>query len=161
MHKWMVHMQSSHPQKNLDDQNPTQRSIRLVIADDRVPAREGLKALLAAPDPEIAHRLWDQECLPIQVVGEANDGLQAVQLANLLHPDVIIMDVRMPGMDGIQATRLIKTGCKNVGVIILTFYGAHREDAIQAGADAYLLKGCPPETLIECLIKIGLKMGDD
>jgi DNA-binding NarL/FixJ family response regulator len=146
-------------QKSIGIRKPVRESIRLVIADDRLPAREGLKALLAAPDPEIGHRIWDQECLPIQVVGEASDGLQAVQLVNEQHPDLVIMDVRMPGIDGIQATRLIKSQCKDVGVIILTFYGAHREEAMQAGADAFLLKGCPPETLLECLVKIGLKLG--
>lgn len=148
-----------HKQVKIGEKMPARGSIRLVIADDRVPAREGLKALLAAPDPTIGRRLWDQECLPIQVVGEANDGIQAVQLVDLLQPDVVIMDVRMPGMDGIQATRMIKSKFDEVGVIILSMYGAHREEALQAGADAFLLKGCPPETLLECLVKIGLKLG--
>lgn len=136
-----------------------QKTIRLVIADDRLPAREGLKALLSAPDPSIGKRIWNQESLPIQVIAEACDGIQAVQLVNLLRPDVVIMDVLMPGLNGIQATRLIKSKFPEVGIIILSFYGAHRGEAMNAGADAFFLKGCSPETLLECLVKIGLRLG--
>lgn len=137
----------------------TQNSIRLVIADDRAPAREGLRAFLTAPNPEFGLDWSEQKCLPVQIVGEASDGLQAVQLVDRLRPDVVIMDVRMPGLDGIQATRMIKSQWPDVRVIILTFYGAHYEEAIRAGADAFLLKGCPPASLYECLVKVGLKLG--
>lgn len=136
----------------------TKGSLRLIIADDRDPAREGLKAFLAALDDEFHCKGNGLRRMPICVVGEARDGLQAVQLVDTLHPDVVIMDVRMPGIDGIQATKMIKKRWPGVAIIILSFYGIYREEAKQAGADAFFLKGCDPDELLNCLIEIGLQL---
>jgi DNA-binding NarL/FixJ family response regulator len=113
--------------------------IRVVIADDRSQSRDGMKALLAT---------W--AC--IQVVGEVAGGRDAVRLIEELSPDVVLMDVRMPGMDGIEATRAIKGLCPAVRVVAVTLYEEYRDDAMSAGADAFLVKGCPPEDLIAAIL---------
>ncbi len=118
--------------------------MKILIVEDRPPARAGLCAFLVALDSGLG----------VDVVGEAADGLQAVQQVEQLQPDVVIMDVRMPGMDGIQATRMIKCRWPKVAVVILTLYAGYRSEARQAGADAFLLKGCPPDDLLECLRQI-------
>ena len=102
-------------------------TIRILIADDQKRARKGLRALLATR-PEL------------EVVGEAADGEEAVRLAEALHPDVVLMDVRMPGLDGIEATRRIKEAHPEIKVIVLTMYRVHQAEAVEAGADAFLLK---------------------
>jgi DNA-binding NarL/FixJ family response regulator len=108
--------------------------IRVLIADDKRSARQGLKALLARI-PEI------------EVVGEAADGQEAVDLTAVYHPDVVLMDVQMPKMDGLEATRRIKNQWPAVKIIILTLYSQHRHAALAAGADAFLLKGGTAESL--------------
>jgi DNA-binding NarL/FixJ family response regulator len=76
-----------------------------------------------------------------------------VQLVERYRPDVVLMDVRMPGMDGVEATRLIKTGWPQVNVIVLTMYADRRAEALAAGADAVLLKGCPTEALLAAILE--------
>ena len=98
-----------------------------MIVDDQERARRGLKALLAT-QPEL------------EVVGEATNGEEAVRLAEALRPDIILMDVRMPNMDGIKATRHIKKAHPEIRVIVLTMYDTHRREALEAGADAFVLK---------------------
>ncbi len=66
-------------------------------------------------------------------------------------PDVVLMDVQMPVMDGLEATRRIKSTCPGVQVIILTLYNAYRTNALAAGAAAFLIKGCPPDELLETI----------
>ena len=100
---------------------------RVLIVDDQERARRGLKALLATQPG-------------LEVVGEATDGEEAVRLAEALRPDVILMDVRMPNMDGIEATRCIKKAHPEIRVIVLTMYDTHRREALEAGADAFVLK---------------------
>ena len=116
-----------------------QQCIRVVIVDDRPRSRHGLRALLD---------MW----LGIEVVGEAVDGQEAVQLVEGCQPDVVLMAARMPAMDGLQATRLIKDSWPEVRVIVLTMYGSHRADALAAGADAFLVKGCDDEELLEAIV---------
>lgn len=105
-------------------------SIQLLIADDSAPFRAGLEGLL--------HTVAD-----ITLVGEAATGAQAVQLANELQPDVVLMDLQMPGLDGIQATRRIVHTSPHIRILMLTMF----EDddsvfaALRAGARGYLLKG--------------------
>ena len=107
---------------------------RVLIADDQQPTRQGLRALLTLlPDIE-----W---------VGEAADGREAVDLVIERRPDVVLMDVRMPVMDGIEATRRIKSQSPEVNVIILTMYGDYQAEALAAGADEFLVKGGPTEIL--------------
>jgi DNA-binding NarL/FixJ family response regulator len=66
-------------------------------------------------------------------------------------PDVVLMDVRMPTMDGLEATRIIKRKCQQVNVVILTMYTFYRANAIAAGAAAFLVKGCPSEELLDTI----------
>ena len=111
--------------------------IRVVIADDQALMRAGFRLILAAePDIELA--------------GEAADGAEAVRIANATSPDVVIMDVRMPGMNGIEATRALTAAGSAARVIMLTTFDMDEYvyDALRAGASGFLLKDSPPEHLI-------------
>ena len=107
---------------------------RVLVADDQRPTRQGLRALL--------------NLLPgVEWVGEAANGREAVTLATERRPDVVLMDVQMPVMDGLEATRRIKSQRPEVRVIVLTLHGDRRAEALAAGADVFLVKGGPPECL--------------
>jgi DNA-binding NarL/FixJ family response regulator len=112
--------------------------IRVLIADDRLPSRDGLRALAAT---------WPR----VEVVAEAGDGREAVRQVEACRPDVVLMDVRMPVMDGLAATRLIKECWPQIRVVILTMYPVHRKEALSAGADAFLVKGCSTEDLLAAI----------
>jgi DNA-binding NarL/FixJ family response regulator len=114
--------------------------MRVLIADDRPRARQGLRALLATQSR-------------IDVVAEARDGREALRLVEENLPDAVVLDARMPAMDGLAATRAIKERWPEVRVIVLTMYGSHRADALASGADAFLVKGCPAEELIEAILE--------
>ncbi|KAA9165577.1 response regulator transcription factor [Amycolatopsis acidicola] len=111
--------------------------ITLLIADDHPVVRDGLSALFAR-DPEF------------EVLGEAADGREAVQLARALRPDVVLMDLRMPGMDGVAA--IAELG-GTVRILVLTTYDtdSHVLPAIEAGATGYLLKDAPREELVRAV----------
>ncbi len=99
----------------------------LIVDDDRA-SREGLRELF--------------ELRPnITVIGEAIDGEEAVSLVHALHPDLVVMDVQMPRMDGLEATRQIKQQMPAIRVILLTMYREYRAAALRSGADAFLVKG--------------------
>jgi DNA-binding NarL/FixJ family response regulator len=112
--------------------------IRVLLADDDALVRGGLRALLGAEDD-------------IDVVGEAADGRQAIARARELQPDVVLMDVRMPGVDGVSATREIASWPRRPRVLVLTTFDLDEvvDDALNAGADGFLLKRATPEQLID------------
>jgi DNA-binding NarL/FixJ family response regulator len=112
--------------------------IRVLIADDSARAREGLRALFAT---------WPE----IMVVGEAADGQQAVQLVGECQPNVVLMDLHMPVLDGMQATQQIKQQWPTVTVIALTMYATEQTAALAAGVDAFGIKGSSPERLLSAL----------
>ncbi len=114
--------------------------IRVLIADDRLSSRNGLRALLATQ-------------LEIEIVGEAADGREAVHLVEQCQPDVVLMDLRMPVIDGLEATRMIKGRWPQVKVIALTMYSSHQSEALAAGADVFLVKGCSAEDLLEAILQ--------
>jgi DNA-binding NarL/FixJ family response regulator len=113
--------------------------ISVLLADDQAMVRSGL-ALLLGSDPDI------------EVVGEATDGGSAVRLAHELRPDVVLMDIRMPGMDGLEATRLLAGPgvAQPHTVVVLTTFGADEyvAEALQAGAVGFVLKDSDPDTLL-------------
>jgi DNA-binding NarL/FixJ family response regulator len=115
-------------------------TIRIVIADDQALMRGGFKMILDAEDD-------------LEVVGEAMDGADAVRAFERLHPDVVVMDVRMPVMDGIEATRKITAIDRNAKVLILTTFDLDEYvyDALRAGASGFLLKDRPPEELVSAV----------
>lgn len=106
-----------------------------LIADDQPRARRSLKALLAT---------WPK----VDRVREASTGQEAVSLVDQDPPDVVVMDARMPEMDGLQATRLIKERWPGVKVVVWSMYPEYEDDARMAGADAFVTKGEPPEQLL-------------
>ncbi len=114
--------------------------IRVLIADDHPVVRAGLQGMLAAH-------------AEVQVVGEACDGEQAVQRCRELQPDVVLMDLRMPGMDGVAATEKICAERAQTRVLILTTYDSDRDidRAVRAGATGYLLKDSPREELFRAI----------
>jgi YesN/AraC family two-component response regulator len=111
---------------------------RLVIADDSPRARHGQRALLTIQPG-------------IEVVGEAVDGRDAIRLVEAVQPDGVILDVRMPGMDGMEAARQIKGRWPQIKVIMLSMYAAYRDEALTTGADAFLVKGCTVKELLDAI----------
>jgi DNA-binding NarL/FixJ family response regulator len=115
---------------------------RVVLVDDQPLLRTGFRMILSA-EPDLL------------VVGEAGDGASAVELARRLRPDVVLMDIRMPGMDGIQATRaLAGPGVEDpIKVLMLTTFGLDEYvvESLRAGASGFLLKDAPAEDLVEAI----------
>jgi DNA-binding NarL/FixJ family response regulator len=120
--------------------------LHILIADNRRPIREGLKALLS----QYPHLL---------VVGEAANGAEAVQFVAVRRPDVVLMDMQMPVMDGLEATRRIKSRWPQVRVIALTIYSGYRAEALRAGADSFLLKGCTADCLLNAILNLPFHTG--
>lgn len=118
------------------------QALRVLIADDSAPARCGLRALLIT---------WPE----VEVVGVATNGHEAVRLVEEHQPDVVLMDLQMPVMGGLQATRLIKKQWPAVSVVVLTTYATQHAAALAAGADIFLLKGGPPGRLFAALSSVG------
>ena len=115
-------------------------STRVLIADDQALVRAGFRKLLeSAPD--------------VDVVGEAGDGREAVDLARRLRPSLVLMDIRMPRLDGIEATRRLTADGEGVRVLILTTFGLddYVYEALRAGASGFMLKDAPPEELLAAI----------
>ena len=119
------------------------QTIRVLIVDDHTIVRKGIRALLA-------------EIAGLEVVGEAGNGQEAVAQAETLHPDVILMDLAMPKMDGIEATRQIKASQPESRILVMTSFAADDKvfPAIKAGALGYLLKESTPEDLVQAIRQI-------
>ncbi len=115
-------------------------SIRILIADDHQLVRQGLVALLSVKPG-------------VEVIGQAKDGIEAVELANLLKPDIILMDLLMPSKNGIEATREIKVKNPDARILIITSFAEDENvyQAIKAGALGYLLKDSSPQELMQAI----------
>lgn len=116
------------------------RRIRVMVVDDQALVRAGFCSLLDSDDE-------------LTVVGEASDGREAVDLAEAARPDVVLMDIRMPNMDGIEATRRLAAGPDAPAVLVLTTFDLDEYvyDALRAGASGFLLKDTPPVQLIDAV----------
>jgi DNA-binding NarL/FixJ family response regulator len=115
--------------------------MRVLIADDQALARAGFRMILESQED-------------IEIVGEAEDGAQAVTLARELAPDVVLMDIRMPGLDGLEATRRrLLDGPNGTHVLVLTTFDADEYvyEALKAGAAGFMLKSAPPARLVEAV----------
>ena len=108
---------------------------KIMIIEDNQRARLALKALVS-------------QQAGIKVISEASNGQEAIQSIKEQVPDVVIMDMRMPVMNGLETTKVIKSEWSHIKVIILTMYPDYQADVMKAGADAFLLKGCPVEELM-------------
>jgi DNA-binding NarL/FixJ family response regulator len=121
-----------------------ERTIRVLIADDHAVFRWGLRTLLGS-EPDM------------QVVGEAATGKEVLERAAELRPDVILMDLQMPQVNGIEATRRILEANPHVGVVVLTMFEDDESvfSAMRAGARGYILKGAPPSEILKVVRAVG------
>lgn len=120
----------------------TGKTIRVLVVDDHHVVREGLRRMLELESG-------------IQVVGEARSGEEAIAKALSLSPDVIVMDLKMPGMDGITATREIKQRMPGVGILVLTLYAEDFvKQAVEAGVSGYLLKDSDCESIAKAIREV-------
>jgi two-component system, NarL family, response regulator LiaR len=117
-----------------------QGTIRLLICDDQAIVCEGLRAIL-------------ESARQIEVVGVANNGVDAIELVRTIQPDLVLMDLKMPRMNGIQATKVIREQFTSVRILVLTTYDEDEWviDAVRAGAAGYVLKDMPQEDLIKAI----------
>ena len=122
------------------EERTNQPAIRIVIAEDQSPVRRGV-AILLSMEPDM------------EVVGQARNGVEAVELAQLLHPDVILMDLHMPLKGGVAATREITRALPNTQILVLTTLNDDETvfEAVRAGAHAYLLKDADEDELLETI----------
>jgi len=118
--------------------------MRVLIVDDQPRTRQSLRTLLTT---------WPR----VGEVQEAANGRQAIGLVEQLEPDVVLMDIRMPEMDGLEATQLIKTRWPQVKIIMLSMYTEYVESALAAGADAFVSKGEPPKHLLSIVATIAAR----
>lgn len=114
--------------------------ISVLIIDDHAMVRAGLKQLLETE-------------ADIRVVGEAGDGVKGLELCKSLKPDVVVLDVAMPKMGGLEAIRLMRQSLPNLKIVILSMFSkeSFAHEALRAGANAYILKGAPSEDLLEAI----------
>ena len=117
-------------------------AVRVLLVDDMAQVRCDLRTVLTLSSE-------------LEIVGEAANGLEAIRLTESLKPDVVLMDLGMPVMDGYEATRQIKAHCSSSRVVALTIhdYESARVKAKQFGVDAFIVKGAPVETLVQAISK--------
>lgn len=114
------------------------KKIRILIVDDSLSFRMGMRALLEIqPDMEVA--------------GEAHCGHKVLEMVEELQPDLILLDAQMPGMSGVDVTRIVKRNSPQVKIILMTMFADYRPKAIEAGADTFLTKGIPPAHVLELI----------
>jgi DNA-binding NarL/FixJ family response regulator len=115
-------------------------TIHVVVVDDQALVRGGFRMILEATDD-------------IVVVGEAADGFEAIQVVERLRPEVVLMDIRMPGMDGIEATRRLVAASHDVRIVMLTTFDLDEYvyEGMRSGAAGFLLKSAPPQRLVEAV----------
>jgi DNA-binding NarL/FixJ family response regulator len=118
--------------------NSMTKRIRVLVADNQPRARQSMKALLGA---------WYQ----VEAVCEANNGSEALQIVEVFQPNLILMDARMPKMNGLEALKRIKAKWPAIKIIVLSMYPDFKTEALEAGADAFVSKSDPPEKLREVL----------
>lgn len=118
--------------------------MKVLIADDDILVREGLKLILELEED-------------FEVVGTAGNGKEAFELCSKLLPDIVLMDIRMPEVDGVLGTKLIKNKFSEVKIVILTTFrdDEYIKEAIRSGAEGYILKNQPADTMIESLRTVG------
>jgi DNA-binding NarL/FixJ family response regulator len=132
--------------------NSEKRAIRVLIVDDMAQVRHDLCTVLPL--------FGDEAGIPIQVVGEAGDGLEAIRQAQALHPDAVLMDLAMPLLDGFAAAQAIKAENPDIRVIALTVHGsqASRAKACLAGMDGFVEKGDPWGEILQAIIFCSQKL---
>jgi NarL family two-component system response regulator LiaR len=132
------------------NQPDSEAKVKVLIVDDHAVVRQGLRTFLELHSDVSSD---DPSALPIEVVGEAANGIEAVRLARSLRPDVVLLDLVMPEMDGIEATPKIVETSPRSRVIILTSFGEEDKvfPAIRAGAHGYLLKDITPDDLVQAV----------
>lgn len=116
-------------------------NIRILIVDDSEDVRQALKSFISLTGD-------------IDVVGEATNGHEGLRKATELEPDIIIMDERMPGLNGLEASRIISKSTLSCKVIMLTNYEDFEMEAFNCGVKAYLIKGVRLDTLVDCIRKV-------
>ncbi len=116
------------------------KKIKILIADDHAMFRQGLRKVLSLERD-------------MEIVGEAENGVEAIQLAKKLKPDIVIMDIKLPQINGLEATQMIKKVEPDIGIIILSMYEdeAHILEGVQSGASGYMLKRLPVEELAQAI----------
>lgn len=119
------------------------KKIKVLLVDDHPIVRAGLETILN-PQPDI------------EVIAQAGDGEAAVEQASQLHPDVVLMDLRLPGMSGVEAIRKIRAACPEVKILVLTTYEGDEDihQALQAGAASYIVKGMQYDVLLRAIRRI-------
>ena len=117
------------------------KAIQLLIVEDNLRTRRALKAFLT-------------QQAGVRVNSEASNGQDAILSIGRHIPDVVLMDMYMPVMDGLEATRIIKAKWPQVKIVVLTMYSDYQPEALSAGADAFLLKGCPVEELAHTILSL-------
>ncbi|MDF9406932.1 MAG: Transcriptional regulatory protein DegU [Pelotomaculum sp. PtaB.Bin013] len=119
------------------------KKVKILITDDHTLVREGLRKILSTEEA-------------IEVVGEAEDGQQAIEQAMKIKPDIILMDITMPKVNGIEATRIIKNECPEIGIIALTIHDQEEYlfELIKAGASGYVLKDISSDLLVQTILGV-------
>jgi len=110
----------------------------IMIVEDNPHTRQALTAILSLQDD-------------IQIMMEASNGLEAINTIREKIPDLVLMDMRMPIMDGLEATRIIKQNWPQIKIVVLTMYSEYQSEVLFAGADAFLIKGCSTEAMMSSI----------